>query len=143
MKKIVALTLVLVMVLALCACGGGSKTAAGTWKLTGMTQDGQDYSQYLSMLGMEITMVLNDDGTGTMEAMGEKVDVTWDANGITSQGETISYTLDGDKLTVTQNGSSIIFVKIDPADRIDNAAGLAELESGEGLDLDDLVDTAE
>ncbi len=111
MKKIVALTLVLVMVLALCACGGGSKTAAGTWKLTGMTQDGQDYSQYLSMLGMEITMVLNDDGTGTMEAMGEKVDVTWDANGITSQGETISYTLDGDKLIMAQDGAEMIFTR--------------------------------
>ena len=110
MKKIVALTLVLVMVLALCACGGG-KTAAGTWKLTGMTQDGQDYSQYLSMLGMEITMVLNDDGTGTMEAMGEKVDVTWDANGITSQGETISYTLDGDKLIMAQDGAEMIFTR--------------------------------
>ncbi len=111
MKKIVALTLVLVMVLALCACGGGSKTAAGTWKLTGMTQDGQDYSQYLSMLGMEITMVLNDDGTGTMEAMGEKVDVTWDANGITSQGETIHYTLDGDKLIMAQDGAEMIFTR--------------------------------
>ncbi len=110
MKKIVALTLVLVMVLALCACGG-SKTAAGTWKLTGMTQDGQDYSQYLSMLGMEITMVLNDDGTGTMEAMGEKVDVTWDANGITSQGETIPYTLDGDKLIMAQDGAEMIFTR--------------------------------
>ena len=111
MKKIVALTLVLVMVLALCACGGGSKTAAGTWKLTGMTQDGQDYSEYLSMLGMEITMVLNEDGTGTMEAMGQKVDVTWDESGITSQGETIPYTLDGDKLTMAQDGAEMIFTR--------------------------------
>ncbi len=112
MKKIVALTLVLVMVLALAACGGGSSmSAAGTWKLTGMTKDGQDYSEYLSMLGMEITMVLNDDGTGYMEAMGEKVDVTWDESGITSQGETISYTLDGDKLTFEEDGSQMTFTR--------------------------------
>ena len=108
MKKIVALTLVLVMVLALCACGG-SKTAAGTWKLTGMTQNGQDYSDYIAF--MQITMVLNDDGTGTMEAMGEKADVTWNESGITSQGETIPYTLDGDKLIMAQDGTEMIFTR--------------------------------
>ena len=110
MKKIVALTLVLVMVLALCACGG-SKTAAGTWKLTGMTQDGQDYSEYLSMLGMEITMVLNDDGTGYMEAMGEKVDVTWDDSTITHDGESINYSLSGDKMTFEEDGAEMIFTR--------------------------------
>ena len=108
MKKIVALTLVLVMVLALCACGGGSKNGPnGAYKLSGIKIDGEDYSDYISMLGYDNYTI----STGTMEAMGEKVDVTWDANGITSQGETISYTLDGDKLIMAQDGAEMIFTR--------------------------------
>ena len=111
MKKILALTLILVMVFALCACGGGKNAAVGTWKLTGLFEGGEDYSAYLAMLGMDMTLVLNEDGTGSMEMMGEKIDVTWGDGKITNEGESIPFSVDGDKLTMEEDGSQLVFTR--------------------------------
>ena len=86
MKKILALTLVLVMVLALCACGDGSKMA-GTWELTAMTSDGEDYYATLKEYGITVVLQLNEDGTGYLDVGGEKEDITWSGSSITIDGE--------------------------------------------------------
>ena len=111
MKKILALTLVLVMVFALCACGGGKNAAVGTWKLTGLFEGEEDYSAYLAMLGMDLTLVLNEDGTGTMEMMGEKIDITWADGKIMNEGESLSFSVDGDTLTITEEGERMVFTR--------------------------------
>ena len=112
MKKLVALALVIVMVVAMVACGGGGKDpAVGTWKLTGMFMDGQDYSAYLGLLGMEMTLTLNEDGTGTMDAMGESINITWSDGKITNEGESIPFSVDGDKLTMEEDGTQLVFTR--------------------------------
>lgn len=115
MKKIVALTLVLVMVFALCACGGSKGGATpGTYKLTGMVEDGEDMSDYIPLLesmGMEINLVLNKDGTGYLEMYGEQMELTWDANSITIEGESEPYTVDGDTLTISEDDTSMTFTR--------------------------------
>ena len=111
MKKILALTLILVMVFALCACGGGKNAAVGTWKLTGLFEGEEDYSAYLAMLGMDLTIVLNEDGTGTMEMMGEKIDITWADGKIMNEGESLSFSVDGDTLTISEEGERMVFTR--------------------------------
>lgn len=150
----------LALCLALVACGGKSAAPSvdttpfvGTWEIYEMESDGEttsneDVQLLKDLLGISVYLDVNEDGSMALDVFGETMEGTWEATDASTlaavlDGQPVDVTLDGDKLTVTQNGSSIIFVKIDPADRIDNAAGLAELESGEGLDLDDLVDAAE
>jgi len=113
MKKIVALTLVLVMVLALCACGGGSKSGPnGSYKLTGIKIDGEDYSDYLSMIGYDdYTITFNSDGTGKLVGTGSNVSFKWDENNIDDGTDVIPYTLDGDKLIMAKDGTEMIFTR--------------------------------
>jgi hypothetical protein len=112
MKKLVALCLVLVLVVAMVACGGGGKNpAVGTWKLTGLFEGEEDYSAYLAMLGMDLTIVLNEDGTGTMEMMGEKLDITWADGKIMNEGESLSFSVDGDTLTISEEGERMVFTR--------------------------------
>ena len=112
MKKLVALCLVLVLVVAMVACGGGGKNpAVGTWKLTGLFEGEEDYSAYLAMLGMDLTLVLNEDGTGTMEMMGEKLDITWADGKIMIEGESLSFSVDGDTLTIAEEGERMVFTR--------------------------------
>lgn len=113
MKRFVALTLLLVLVFSLCACGGSglNKAAVGTWELTGLVSGGEDYSSMLSMLGMTITLVLNEDGTGTMDAMGESIDIKWDNNSISSGEDSLPYTLDGDTLTLNEGEDVLTFTR--------------------------------
>lgn len=112
MKKLIALCLVLVLVVAMVACGGGGKNpAVGTWKLTGLFEGEEDYSAYLAMLGMDLTIVLNEDGTGTMEMMGEKLDITWADGKIMNEGESLSFSVDGDTLTISEEGERMVFTR--------------------------------
>ncbi len=111
MKKLVAIALILVLVFAMAACGGGKDAAVGTWKLTGLFEGGEDYSAYLSMLGMDMTMTLEAGGTGTMEMMGQKIDVTWGDGKISYEGDSIPFTVDGDKLTMEEDGSQLVFTR--------------------------------
>ena len=114
MKKLVALCLVLVLVVAVVALaggGGGKDPAVGTWKLTGLFEGEEDYSAYLAMLGMDLTLVLNEDGTGTMEMMGEKLDITWADGKIMNEGESLSFSVDGDTLTIAEEGERMVFTR--------------------------------
>ena len=160
-KRLLALvTGALALCLALAACGGTSASPSvdatpfmGTWEIYEMESDGEatsneDVRLMRDFLGISVYLDVNEDGSLVLDVFGETMEGSWQATdastlSATLDGQPVDVTLVGDKLTVAQNGSSITFVKIDPADRIDNAAGIAELESGESLDLEGLMDTAE
>ena len=160
-KRLLALiTGALALCLALVACGGTSASPSvdatpfmGTWEIYEMESDGEatsneDVRLMRDFLGISVYLDVNEDGSLVLDVFGETMEGSWQATdastlSATLDGQPVDVTLVGDKLTVAQNGSSITFVKIDPADRIDNAAGIAELESGESLDLEGLMDTAE
>ena len=110
MKKILALTLVLVMVLALCACGNSSKMA-GTWELTAMTSDGEDYYATLKEYGITVILQLNEDGTGYLDVGGEKEDITWSGSSITIDGEKEFVKLNGDTLTIEEPDAVMTFTR--------------------------------
>ena len=113
MKKIIALTLVLVMVLALCACGGGSKSGPnGSYKLTGIKIDGEDYSDYLSMIGYDdYTITFNSDGTGKLVGTGSNVSFKWDENNIDDGTDVIPYTYTSNSVSFETSGVEMTFTK--------------------------------
>ena len=117
MKKIVALTLVLVMVLALCACGGGSDSknpAVGTWKISGLFESGEDYTEYMDAFGFTgLAIVLNEDGTGSMTMDGQTADIKWEDGKIINPdtNESLNFTIDGDKLTVQEDTVELVFTR--------------------------------
>ena len=123
MRKLTALFAVLVLVLSMTACGGSSSadtgTAsadyAGTYNLTSLTEDGEDYiemlTQYAPMLGIDaeapiMTMELTADGTFTMttsEDYSELLDGQFDEQSgtYTVDSTTITLSADGDEITGT------------------------------------------
>ncbi len=113
MKRITALALALILVFALAACGGSSGGAKpGVYKATAMVQDGQDVSDQLAMLeslGMEIDLVLNEDGTGYLDMYGQHLDLTWDDSNLTVDGEAEPYTMDGENLILKEGNTSLTF----------------------------------
>lgn len=113
MKKVgILLCVVLILSMLLCACGGGGKNALiGTW--TG-TQD-----------GISISMTFNEDKTGSMAVMGGLITAgfTYTDDGsklVLTPDEgmedymsfsEITYSIDGDTMTVTGDGDTITLTR--------------------------------
>lgn len=90
---------------------------AGYYILTSMTEDGETFDEaMLKELGLYGTMclVMNEDGTGYM-CFGEDdvSSITWEQGAITVDGETSPYTLEGDVLTIEEDGVSMTFTRSD------------------------------
>lgn len=118
MKKVLVTVVAIVMVFSLVACGGGSSSAAGTYKMVSMEAAGvtMDVAQMAAAAGVEedmFNLVLNEDGTFEMNVMGGTGSVsqsgTWKASGnnltLTMDGSDQKATLDGKKLTMEDNTS--------------------------------------
>ena len=110
MKRAIALTLVLLMVLALCACGS-NKEAVGTWELTEFTSDGEDLGSQIKAMGFTVTLVMNEDGTGYMDMLGEKLEFTWKGNRITTSDGTSPFKVEGDTLTIDEGTDIMVFAR--------------------------------
>lgn len=88
---------------------------AGYYILTSMTEDGETFDEaMLKELGLYGTMylVMNEDGTGYM-CFGEDdtSSLTWEQGFITMDGETAPYTLEGDVLTIEEDGVSMTYTR--------------------------------
>ena len=136
MKKL-GITSLVVCVFALClalaGCGGGAASGgdaadakaafAGTWDLVEMTQNGQqtdsDNIEKLKALGLEVYLNLNEDGTSELVLFADSSEGTWEASSATVatlslQGESVEMKLEGGKLRMEQEGSSLTFQKGEP-----------------------------
>jgi len=99
MKKIASvLSIVLLVSVLLVGCKSGGMT--GTWKLTGAEAYGMTMAaDELSMLGLgEMSLTFKSNGTVTMNM------------GSVSQGNA-KYKVEGDKVIITENGTSMEFTK--------------------------------
>ena len=123
MGKLLALMLALVCVLGLTGCGGGKSKAVGKYDLEsmetgGMTINVQDMLDALGESGVEmsveIVLELKDDGSFTLDES-QSEEGTWEEKSgkitLTSNGESIEATLDGDTLTLEEDGEKMVFVK--------------------------------
>ena len=95
-----------------------------------MSSDGQniDLIPFLTTMGMDpksIYLEFRADGTGSMAFMDEAIELTWTAEAIAADGETIPYTREGGHIFITIGGESIEFAP---------AAELEALLNGNALD---------
>ena len=149
MKKLTAILLVLALVLSLGACGAKPSAAsdAGYYKIDSLNDGDQTYdAETLEAFGMgDLYILLNEDGTGYLDlGLGERTALTWEAGKVTADGETLSYTLEDGKLTITDGSTSMTFIRSDGmpptaavteqdngADSSDVSTGAADPASGE------------
>ena len=112
MKKILALTLILVMIFALCACGGGKAGPNGTYKLTGIKIDGEDYSSFIPMLGYDsYTITFNSDGTGALVGDGSNIPFKWNETVIDDGQDKIPYTFTDKTVSFETSGVEMTFTR--------------------------------
>lgn len=129
------------------------KPFVGTWELSSMTMDGEltegEDLDLLKSFGLNIYVVLNEDGTGEMDLYGDVTEGTWEATAenkatLTFEDTTDEVTLADGVMTMEDEGDVLQFVQIDPADRVayedDDALELDDTDDGdaEEIDLDDL-----
>ena len=83
---------------------------AGYYKLLKTEENGSvTDATILSSIGLEIYLVLNEDGTGKMNLFGAEMDLTWDDESISFYDEKTTYEYDDGKLTITSGGSKMYF----------------------------------
>lgn len=121
-KRALTLLLALAMIVSLAACGGGGGGPAGSYKMTKMNAAGVEMNieDLAAMAGvdMTVTLELKADGNFTldMSALGTgSVSGTWTSSGntvtLSSEGEDIAATLNGNTLVMEQDGQSLTFEK--------------------------------
>ena len=90
----------------------GSSTPNGTYKLTGIVIDGEDYSDYISTIGYDnYTITFNSDGTGSLVGDGSNVRFTWDDSVIDDGTDRIPYTCTGNSVSFETQGVEMTFTR--------------------------------
>jgi len=120
MKKAFFAILALMLIVCLASCGGDAEEI-GSYDLESMTEDGttmtlkelKDMYDAYGVAFPEFSLVLNKDGTGKMTVAGETQNINWDAKAKTMShdNETINYTFKDNKITLSEDGTSLVFVK--------------------------------
>ena len=113
-KAVLCLSLVAILLVTLVACGG----IAGRYDLVTMEAGGQsmDIAALKALTGQEMDMYLelNSDGTGVMKMDGETTEMVYDDSQIwpaSDPDDKVAYTVDGDTLTIEQDGVKMVFKK--------------------------------
>lgn len=126
-KSVLAfLTCVLALAFALTGCSGGGKDPkanfVGSWQYSGGTFDGEELTdEYMDMLkewGVNCILILDEDGTGTLDLFLEFDDLKWEAKDattvtITAEDESYDLKFKDDKLVLEVEGDKLIFTKSD------------------------------
>lgn len=114
MKKILCSALVMIMMLCMVACGSSE---AGRYDFYSMDMDGVSITaEDLKEMGaeMEMYITLEKDGTGVLVSEGETMEIAWEDGKmwpVDDADDVIAYTIDGDTLTMDQDGVTITFKK--------------------------------
>lgn len=92
------------------------KKLAGSYELVEMYDKGEDATESLKFLedyGMTFSLNLNEDGTGEIDIMGEKKDLTFTESSIIIDGETQEFSVDDEKRIVIEgeDETKMIFAK--------------------------------
>ncbi len=119
-RKVLPLFIILVLALNITACGSKSSTTdltGTTWVLNSGAQGDTtiDKATLESMFGGEMTYSFESDGKVTLSLAGVQIEGTWKQDGNTIsldiQGDTGEMTLDGDTLSIEENGVTVEFVQ--------------------------------
>ena len=120
-RKIIMIISAGLAALALAACGGSGSDAAGTEELPGsytlsaMVRDGEETpAEDIALLeekGLDCSLTLEADGSGTLDLFGEEKELAWDEESITTGEKTYQYTLAEGQLVITDGDSSLTFLR--------------------------------
>lgn len=117
---IAALCCALVLCFALVGCGGGVDKSkyTGDWKLAYGSDENLDADsiELMNSLGLSVTLTLNEDGTGSMDLFGEKMDAKWEASSntegkITLKDSEAKMKLENDQLTIVDSTNASMTFK--------------------------------
>lgn len=104
---IAALCCVFALCFALVGCGGVDKSKyTGDWKLAYGSDENLDAEsiQLMESLGLSVTLTLNEDGSGSLDLFGEKMDAKWEASSNT-EGK---ITLDGSEAKIKLSDAELV-----------------------------------
>ena len=142
---IAAACFALALCFALVGCGGVDKSAyVGSWELESGSDESLDAEsiELMKSLGLEVTLTLSEDGTGSLDLFGETTDLTWEAKSnsegtITLNDSTAALKLVDGKLTLEDaTGSSMTFAKED-ASSASSASASSESASSDAASSDE------
>ena len=112
MMKILIIMFLFVGLLLGCNQNSKEKDIVGHYILTRIEKDNtailEDEIKNSDVTGF---IIFNEDGTGTFMMLNDRLSFTWKDNKITGGDQTISYELDGDKLTLIISATEKIYLK--------------------------------
>ena len=122
MKKTIAVLLaVFVMTMSVFAgltFAAENEDLIGEWHIKSAIMDGTEVdASILSLIGMDMILTLNEDGSATMDMMSEIQEGTWTGAGTEGtlsfgeEGNEIPFTVEDETLTIEQEGQSMVFGK--------------------------------
>lgn len=116
MKKIIAIVFAVIMLFTAAFAGPvfaeGEDDLTGVWNIQSMEQGGMKMEgALLSLMGMEVTLTLNEDGTAALTMNGESKEGTWTVDGvegILDFGEAqLPFTVGEGTLSIEQDGMTM------------------------------------
>ena len=114
-RKITNLLFLVVLfagILSGCFMNSNDKNIVGKYSLVRIEKDGTAILEDEIKTG-DVTgfIIFNEDGTGTFMMLNDRLPFTWKDNKITGGAQTISYELDGDKLTLIISATEKIYLQ--------------------------------
>ena len=112
---IIIITIVVVIIAGNNGAFGSIESLKGKFDLIEMEEDGmvttKDDIDVLKKFNIETTIEFNDDKTGTLDVMGEKIDFKIDGNTLKADDITMDYRFQGDKVVIEKNNQKLTFAK--------------------------------
>jgi len=101
------------------------KNLTGYYELYEMSSGDESYShedlESLKSLGLNVSLELREDKTGTLSLFGETMELTYDSKNMTVDGEAAPYKVKDGKLTMEQDGEKLVFEKTEKPENTEPA----------------------
>lgn len=117
MKRLLKLFFVITLLFT-AGCGAGKPDLAGEYEVVKLTAEDRDMTDELELIksmGVNITLVLNKDGTGTLNMIGQSMSLTYDVNKMTMKiedSEDTPFTYKDGIIAFSEDGSVMEFKRI-------------------------------
>ena len=118
MKNILYGLMVIVIVISITACGKEDNSINGTYNLIELSNSEETYNKsVINQLGLKFQLIIKDDKNAVLEMSLEKMELTYDdkvftgTNNETGEKESIPYTRNGNRITITLDDEKMVFEK--------------------------------
>ena len=117
MKRLLKLFFVITLLFT-AGCGAGKPDLTGEYEVVKLTAEDRDMTDELELIksmGVNITLVLNKDGTGTLNMIGQSMSLTYDVNKMTMKiedSEDTPFTYKDGIIAFSEDGSVMEFKRI-------------------------------